>query len=110
MTVVTKMLKRRIRNGLLLVGLSAVLVALLYKQVITGSYFVALIPAIYAFLMDGLFNLVADATYFGNYRLEEDMTDRQSLMVQGQMRDAVTLDAESFLRSIRAEDERAGRA
>jgi hypothetical protein len=99
-----------IRTALILVALSIVLAISIYFGLIKAHYWVAAIPAAYAWARPSYYRLVCDATYHAHHRFEADMMEEAERDEYNRMTDAVTLDAEDFLRGLRADDEQAGRA
>jgi hypothetical protein len=99
-----------IRTALILVAFSFVLAISIYFGWINAHYWVAAIPAVYAWARASYYRLICDATYHAHHRFEADLIEDAERARYNQMTEAVTLDAESFLRGIRDDDERAGRA
>jgi hypothetical protein len=99
-----------IRTALILVAFSIVLAISIFFGFIKGSYWVAAIPAFYAWARPSLYRLMCDAHYHAHHRFEEDMLDREEVRQTQIHNEVVCLDAESFLRNLRADDEKAGRA
>lgn len=99
-----------IRTALFLVAFSIVLAILIFFGFIHGSYWVAAIPAIYAWGRASIFRLISDATYHAHHRFDSDVEDDIEFRTGERMNEAVTLDAESFLRGLKIDDEKAGRA
>jgi hypothetical protein len=99
-----------IRTALLLVAFSIVLAILIFFGFIKGSYWVAAIPAFYAWARASVFRLISDATYHAHHRFDRDVEDDIEMKVGVRMNEAVTLDAAGMLRNLHIDDERAGRA
>jgi nitrogen fixation protein FixH len=99
-----------VRTALFLVAFSIVLAISIYFGLIKAHYWVAAIPAVYAWARPSYYRLVCDATYHAYHRFEDDMIEESKRAEHNRRTDAVTLDAESFLRGLRTDDEKAGRA
>lgn len=68
------------------------------------------IPVGYVIIRQSIFTLLVNSYHFAMHRFEEDMIVRGGEVEQYRMGEAVTLDADSFLRNLRQDDEQAGRA
>jgi nitrogen fixation protein FixH len=99
-----------IRTALILVALSIVLAISIYFGLIKAHYWVAAIPAVYAWARPSYYRLVCDATYHAHHRFEADIMEEAERDEYHRMTEAVTLDAESMLRGLHIDDQRAGRA
>lgn len=98
------------RTALFLVAVSLALAAAIFFGFIHISYWIAALPAIYAWARPSVYRLMVGAYYHAMHEFENDMLDRDEYLNQYRMNEAVTLDTESYLRNLAQDDERAGRA
>jgi nitrogen fixation protein FixH len=99
-----------IRTAIILIIFSIVLALLIFFGVIHAHYWVAAIPAFYAWARPSAYRLIRDANYRALHQFEEDIERQAEITVHNEMKAAVTLDAEKFLRHLRADDEAVGEA
>lgn len=98
------------RTAIALVVFSIVLGIAIFFGWIAAPWWTALIPVGYAWARPSLYRLICDANYHALHRFELDCEVREEIRVSMDMNSAVTLDADSMLRNLRLDDERAGRA
>jgi hypothetical protein len=99
-----------IRTALILCAITAVLAVTNIFGFTHLSYWLVAAPAIYAWARASVFRLLSDATYHAHHRFDSDVEADIEFRTGERMNEAVTLDAESMLRGLHIDDQRAGRA
>lgn len=99
-----------VRTAIALFVFSIVLSVAIFFGWLHAPWWIALFPVGYAWARPSLYRLISDANYNALHRFEDDCIEREYVNQHGKMNDAVTLDANSFLRNLHLDDEKAGRA